>query len=101
MISSIARVLGLLMLANAIFDFTFPDFATRFFLQGPGRTWRFPGREIVENVACLTPTTRRYLAAWEGLIGGMLMLLGRQQHLAAMGQITRGPVRIPIQQASS
>ncbi len=98
MIRTIACTLGALMIANAVFDFTFPTFGAYFFSQGPGKSWRFPGREIVENIACLTPTTRRYIAVWEGLTGLLLWALAREARPAGVTPTSRGPVRIPIEQ---
>ncbi len=101
MVRTLARILGPLMIANAIFDFTFPNVAADFFTRGPGRRWRFVGREIVENVACLTPTTRRYVAIWEGLIGVLLMALASEERPAAAMPTARGAVRIPIEHVRS
>lgn len=97
MVRTIARILGLLMIANAIFDFTYPTFAADFFRRGAGRRWRFLGREIMENVACLTPTTRRYIAVWEGLVGVLLMALASEERPAEVMTTAGGAVRIPIE----
>ncbi len=98
MVRTIARILGPLMIANAVFDFAFPTLATQFFSRGPGRNWRFAGREIVDSIACLTPTTRRYIAVWEGLIGVLLWTLAAEPRPTGVAPTTRGPVRIPIEQ---
>jgi len=101
MVRTIARILGPLMIANAIFDFTFPNAAAEFFTRGPGRKWRFVGREIVENMACLMPTTRRYVAVWEGLVGVLLMALASEERPAEVMPAARGPVRVPIEHVRS
>lgn len=109
MVRTIARIVGSLMVANALFDFSFPEAGSQFFTTGPGRKWNVPLRTIVQNVGCLTPTTRRYLAVWEGLAGALLLALANEeltrQEGAAIGraagrapvQGVPGPVRIPIE----
>src|SRR5579883_1739011 len=86
--------LGLLMIGNAIVDFVFPRAAVDFFTTGPGRSWRFPGRGIIADVACLSPTTRRFLALWEGISGALLVMLATAGPPGGEGVRRGGPVRI-------
>lgn len=101
MIRKVARVLGLVMIGNAGFDFLFPGAGIRFITEGPGRKWKFPGRGIVENFSCLSAESRRFLAAWEGGIGALLYVVATIPLVGQAGgygqPIAPGPVRIPIQ----
>ena len=81
MVRQLVRVLGFVMIANAAFDFTFPELGKEFLTRGPGRKWAFPNRRFVETIAHLSAPSRRYLAIWEGIIGALLVILttGKQQ----------------------
>lgn len=113
----IARILGPIMMADAVFDFAFPEFDADFFASGPGRNWNSPLREAFKDLGCLSPATRRYLAAMEGFVGGLLFALANEEGAARMAPSgrrheaaplfpppapsaapgARGPVRIPIE----
>jgi hypothetical protein len=101
MIRTMARILAPLLIANALFDFAFPEFGTQFFTRGPGRRWSFPGREIVENISCLTPKTRRYIAVWEALIGVLLFAMANEERFVQPMPAALGPVRVPVEHVRS
>lgn len=100
MIREVARVVGLVMIANAAQSFLFPGADTRFLTRGPGRKWKFPGKSMLENFSCLSVESRLFLAAWEGLAGILLYAMAATSptgEAAGYGQLrSTGPVRVPI-----